>query len=58
MNSRLLFSIFSMLLFLVMASSQVFAFVRDMGVKNAETSLIVRSMVVGLFTYGLYTTLN
>jgi hypothetical protein len=58
MYPRLLFSLFSMLLFLVMASSQVFAFVRNLGVKNGEVSLILRSLVVGAVTYGLYTTLN
>lgn len=58
MYPRLLFSIFSMLLFLVLASSQVFTFVRNMGVKNTETSLVIRSLVVGLITYGLYSTLN
>jgi hypothetical protein len=58
MYPRLLFSIFSMLLFLVMASSQVFSFVRSLGVKNMEVSLVIRSVVVGLITYGLYSTLN
>ena len=57
MYTRLVFSIFSMLLFLVLASSQVFAFVRDLGVKDKETSLVLRSLVVGLATYGLFTTL-
>jgi len=57
MYTRLVFSIFSMLIFLVFASSQVFAFVRDLGIKDKENSLIVRSIAVGLATYGLYTTL-
>jgi len=46
-----------MIVFLIMASGQMFALVKSMGVKDVEMSLIVRSIFVGLLTYVLYSLL-
>ena len=51
MDQRVVSSLIGAILFLVMASAPVFAMVRDLGVKDKDMSLVVRSMLVGLVTY-------
>jgi hypothetical protein len=51
MDPRVVSSLIGAILFLVMASAPVFAMVRDLGVKDKDLSLVVRSMLVGLLTY-------
>jgi hypothetical protein len=57
MNSAVVGSVLAMIVFLIMASGQMFALVKGMGVKDVEMSLIVRSIFVGLLTYVLYSLL-
>jgi hypothetical protein len=57
MNSAVVVSVVAMIVFLVAASSQMFALVKQMGVRDTEMSLIVRSLVVGVVTYLLYSLL-
>jgi|LauGreDrversion4_2_1035121.scaffolds.fasta_scaffold1647388_2 hypothetical protein len=57
MNSAVVVSVLAMIVFLVMASGQMFALVKSMGVKDVEMSLIVRSLFVGVLTYLLYSLL-
>jgi hypothetical protein len=57
MNSAVVVSVVAMIVFLVAASSQMFALVKQMGVRDTEMSLIVRSLVVGAVTYLLYSLL-
>jgi uncharacterized protein with PQ loop repeat len=57
MNSAVVVSVLAMIVFLIMASGQMFALVKSMGVKDVEMSLIVRSIFVGLLTYVLYSLL-
>jgi|LauGreDrversion4_2_1035121.scaffolds.fasta_scaffold07501_2 hypothetical protein len=54
MNSAVVVSVVAMIVFLVAASSQMFALVKQLGVRDTEMSLIVRSLVVGVTTYVLY----
>ena len=51
MDPRILGSLVSAILFLIVASTPVFAFVQKMGVKDKEMSLVVRYMMVGILTY-------
>jgi hypothetical protein len=51
MDPRVVSSLIGAILFLVMASAPVFAIVRDMGVKDKDMSLVVRSILVGGLTY-------
>jgi uncharacterized protein with PQ loop repeat len=57
MNSAGVVSVLAMIVFLVAASTQMFLLVKSMGVKDVELSLILRSVVVGLTTYVLYSLL-
>lgn len=57
MNSAVVVSVLAMIVFLVMASGQMFALVKSMGVRDVEMSLIVRSVFVGILTYLLYSLL-
>jgi hypothetical protein len=57
MNSAVVVSVLAMIVFLLMASGQMFALVKSMGVKDVEMSLIVRSIFVGILTYLLYSLL-
>jgi hypothetical protein len=54
MNSAVVVSVVAMIVFLVAASGQMFALVKRLGVRDTEMSLIVRSLVVGVTTYVLY----
>jgi hypothetical protein len=40
-----------MILFVVFASSPVFKYVKKMGIRDDDQSLIVRSLIVGVLTY-------
>ena len=51
MDPRVVSSLIGAILFLVMASAPVFAVVRDLGVKDKDLSLVVRSILVGGLTY-------
>jgi hypothetical protein len=51
MDPRVVSSLIAAIIFLVMASAPVFSLVRDMGVKDKDMSLVVRSMLAGLLTY-------
>ena len=51
MDPRIVSSLIGAILFLVMASAPVYKIVNDMGVKNKDMSLVIRSILVGLLTY-------
>jgi len=51
MDPRIVTSLIGAILFLVMASAPVFALVKDVGIKNKDMSLVVRSLAVGVLTY-------
>ena len=51
MDPRVVSSLIGAILFLVMASAPVFKAVNDMGVKNKDMSLVLRSIVTGLLMY-------
>jgi hypothetical protein len=51
MDYKVVGSIVSMLIFVLMASSPVFKMVKKLGVKDDDMSLIVRSLMVGVLTY-------
>jgi hypothetical protein len=51
MDQRVVCSLIASIIFLVMASAPVFSIVRDMGVKDKDMSLVVRSVLAGLLTY-------
>jgi len=51
MDPRIVTSLLSAILFLVMASAPVFKMVSDLGVKNKDMSLVVRSALAGLLMY-------
>jgi hypothetical protein len=51
MDPRVVSSLIGAILFLVMASAPMFAIIRDLGVKDKDMSLVVRSILVGGLTY-------
>ena len=51
MDYRLVGSIMSMLIFVVMASGPAYKMVKQLGVKDPDMSLIVRSLMVGVLTF-------
>ena len=51
MDPRIVSSLIGAILFLVLASAPAYKLVNNMGVKDKDMSLVVRSMMVGLFTY-------
>ncbi len=51
MDSKVVGSLVSMIIFIVMASSQAYKMVKKLGVKEDDVSLIVRSLGVGVLTY-------
>lgn len=51
MDIRVVSSLIGAILFLLMASAPVFKVVNDLGVKDRDLSLVVRSMLVALLTY-------
>ena len=51
MDPRVVSSLIGAILFLVMASAPVYKVVNDMGVKNKDLSLVVRSILVGLLMF-------
>jgi Mg/Co/Ni transporter MgtE len=57
MDVRIVSSLIGAILFLIMASAPVFAFVRDLGVKDKDMSLVVRSTMVGVLTFASMTML-
>ena len=51
MDPRIVSSLISAILFLVLASAPVYSAVRSMGIKDADMSIVVRSAMAGLLTY-------
>jgi hypothetical protein len=51
MDYKIAGSLFNMILFIIFASSYTFRYVKRMGVKDEDTSLIIRSLLVGLVTF-------
>lgn len=51
MDYRLVGTLVSMIIFVIFASSPVFKYVKKMGVKDDDSSLILRSLMVGVVTY-------
>ena len=51
MDYKLIGTLVSMIIFVVFASSPVFKYVKKMGVKDDDSSLILRSLLVGAVTY-------
>lgn len=51
MDYKIVGTLFSMIVFIVFASSYTFRFVKRMGVRDEDTSLIIRSLLVGIITF-------
>jgi hypothetical protein len=51
MDYRIVGTLINMILFVVFASSPVFKYVKKMGIRDDDQSLIVRSLIVGVLTY-------
>ena len=51
MDFKIVASLISMIIFVIMASSPAFKMVKKLGVKDDDMSLIVRSLGVGVLTY-------
>jgi hypothetical protein len=51
MDYKVVGSLFNMILFIIFASSYTFRYVKRMGIRDEDTSLIVRSILVGLVSY-------
>jgi hypothetical protein len=51
MDLKVVCSLIGAILFLLLASNPAFNVVRELGVKDKEMSLIVRSALLGVFTY-------
>lgn len=51
MDLKIVSGLISAILFLLLASVPAFNVIRDAGVKDKDTSLIVRSALAGLFMY-------
>jgi hypothetical protein len=51
MNYKVVGSLFNMILFIIFASSYSYRYIKRMGVRDEDTSLIVRSILVGLVSY-------
>jgi hypothetical protein len=51
MDYKVVGSLFSMIIFIIFASSYTFRYVKRMGVRDEDNSLIIRSLLVGLVTY-------
>jgi hypothetical protein len=51
MDYKVVGSLFNMILFIIFASSYTFRYVKRMGVRDEDTSLIIRSILLGLVTY-------
>ena len=51
MDYRIVGTLVSMIIFVIFASSPVFKYIKKMGIKDDEQSLIVRSILVGVATY-------
>ena len=51
MDLKIVSSLIGAILFLLLASVPAFNVVRDLGVKDKEMSLIVRSALIGILTY-------
>lgn len=51
MDSRIVSSLISAILFLILGSAPVYKAISDLGVKDKEMSLVVRSALAGLLTY-------
>jgi hypothetical protein len=51
MDIKMVSGLISAILFIVFASSQAFSVVRDLGIKDKDTSMIVRSALSGIFMY-------
>lgn len=51
MDYKVVGSLLNMIIFVIFASSPVFKYVKKLGIKDDDTSLIVRSLLVGAVTY-------
>jgi hypothetical protein len=51
MDYKVVGSLFNMIIFIIFASSYTFRYVKRMGIRDEDTSLIVRSILVGLVSY-------
>lgn len=51
MDFRIVSSLIGAILFLVLASAPAYKVISNLGVKNQDMSLVVRSVLVGLLTY-------
>ncbi len=51
MDYRIVGTLINMILFVIFASGPVFKYVKKLGVRDDDQSLIVRSLLVGLATY-------
>ena len=51
MDIKMVSGLISAILFIVFASSQSFSMIRDLGIKDKDTSMIIRSALSGIFMY-------
>jgi hypothetical protein len=51
MDYKIVGTLFSMIIFIIFASSYTFRYVKRMGVRDEDNSLIIRSLLVGIVTF-------
>jgi hypothetical protein len=51
MDYKVVGTLFNMIIFIIFASSYTFRYVKRMGIRDEDTSLIVRSILVGLVSF-------
>ena len=51
MDYKIVGTLFTMIVFIIFASSYTFRYVKRMGVRDEDTSLIIRSLLVGIVTF-------
>ena len=51
MDYRIVGTLVNMIIFVIFASSPVFKYIKKIGVKDDDQSLIIRSLLVGVLTY-------
>ena len=51
MDYKIVGTLLSMIIFIIFASSYTFRYIKRMGVRDEDTSLIIRSLLVGIVTF-------
>jgi hypothetical protein len=51
MDYKIVGTLLSMIIFIIFASSYTFRYIKRMGVRDDDNSLIIRSLLVGIVTF-------